>query len=91
MALTAHGTLAPDVVTTVTVDSGRGGIVVVNRQQSGAIWVRIDGVDPAVNGANSYIVLGAREFVAGQRNRQVVPIEVRMLSTAAVDYSVEAF
>lgn len=91
MATTAHGTLEPNVVATVVVESGRGGIVIVNRQQSGVIWVRLDGVDPVAEGAGTFAVFGARDFGVQVRSGQVKAFEVRMLSDVAVQYSVEAY
>lgn len=91
MATTAHGTLEAGVVAAVTVESGRGGIVIVNRQQSGVIWVRLDGTDPVPEAPNTFAVFGAREFGVQTRSRQVAEFEVRMLSDTAVQYSVEAY
>lgn len=90
MASTAHGALTANTVASVTITPGSDGIVVVNRDQAGAIWVRIDGVDPTINGANSYIVLGAREFPIEWRNRTPGDVTVRMLSDQSRTYSVEA-
>ncbi len=86
MAATAHGTLTPDEVEAVTIEVNRFGFEVVNRTLSGAIWVRFDGVDPEVAGADSYVVLGARRFPFSGSAKT---IEVRLLSTDELDYSVE--
>jgi hypothetical protein len=91
MATTAHGTLAANEVTSVAIESGRGGIVIVNRAQTGTIWVRLDGVDPEPEGSGTFAVYGAREFPAQQRTRQIINVEVRMISDTAVQYSVEAY
>lgn len=91
MATTAHGTLAANVITTVSVESGRGGVVIVNPQQTGIIWVRFDGINPTPEGPGTYAVYGVREFPSMQRSRQVVAVEVRMLADTALDYSVEAY
>lgn len=90
MTATAHGSLTANTVKTVQIDSGRGGIVIVNRDQQGIIWVRIDGVDPQPETAGTYAVFGAREF-ALTRNQQAVPIDVRMVSDVTRKYSVEAY
>ena len=90
MARTAHGTLAANVVTSVTVDSGWGRIVVINRQQSGVIWVRLDGIDPVPEGPDTFAVFGAREFTH-RPNTQRSTFEVLMFSDNIREYSVEAF
>lgn len=88
MASTAHGTLVANVVSTVTVFSGQRGVVVVNRTlDGGAIWARIDGIAPTVAGADSYVVLGAREFPLRDRYYDVT---VKLLSATARDFTVEA-
>lgn len=86
MADTAHGTLTANQVTTVTITSGYGGIEVVNRDMQGAIWVRLDGTNPQVAGADSYVVLGARSFPTRKRGA----VTVKMVSDADRAYSVEA-
>lgn len=85
MAHTVSGVLVAGVVSTVTVESdSRGGYEVVNRSQTGEIWVRADGTDPTVGGADSWVVLGARRF----RSR-FNPITVRLISTGALNYAVD--
>jgi len=91
MATTAHGTLNANEVTSVAVESGWGGIVVINRAQTGVIWVRLDGQDPEPEQPNTFAVFGAREYPADSREDQVRTVEVRMLSDTAVQYSVEAY
>lgn len=90
MAYTSHGGLTANQVKTLTLDSGRGGIVIVNRAQEGVIWARIDGQDPTPEGPDSYAVFGAREFSLS-RNQQNFPIVVKLLTDADRTYSVEAF
>lgn len=84
MANSKSGTLTGSVVTTVTVIADGLGIQVVNRSQTGTIWVRLDGVDPVAAADDTYAVLGARHFVT-----HTGAVQVRLLSTAALDYSVE--
>jgi len=91
MATTAHGTLNANEVASVAVESGRGGIVIVNRQQSGVIWVRLDGVDPQPEQPDTFAVYGAREFPVQSRRNQVIELDVRMLTDEAKQYSVEAY
>lgn len=90
MASTAHGVLTADQVSAVNITPGNGGVVVVNRDLTGEIWVRIDGGDPAIAGADSYVVTGAREFPMTRRQVQAGTVTVKMLSTAGRSYSVEA-
>lgn len=90
MASTQHGTLAAGAVTTVTIRPGEEGIVVVNRDLAGAIWVRLDGQPPQVGGADSYVVLGAREFPLSRAKIQKQSITVTMISDANRSFTVEA-
>lgn len=90
MPSTAHGTLTPNEVTTLNLTAGRTGIVVVNRNQEGVIWVRIDGTDPVAEAPDSYAVFGAREFYIGRKG-QYGDVEVRLLSDADRAYTVEAY
>lgn len=90
MATTAHGTLTADQVETVTVEPGRNGVVVVNRNQSGVIWVRLDGQDPQPEGAGSYAVFAVREFFLG-RDFAYKPLDLRMLTDEDRPYTVEAY
>jgi hypothetical protein len=90
MATTSHGALTANTVKQIELESGRGGIVVVNRTQEGIIWVRIDGQDPVPEGAGTYAVFGAREFPL-TRNQQNYPIDVRMITDEDRAYTVEAF
>lgn len=84
MAATAHGTLTPNEVTEVEVQSGWTGLEIINRSQHGTLWVRFDGQDPTPGGADSFCVLGARSF--GRRGTA----NVRIMATEALDFSVEA-
>lgn len=90
MAKTAHGALTADQITTIEVEAGPTGVVVVNRALEGVIWVRIDGEDPVVEGADTYAVFGAREFAVGRR-RSLSAITVKLLSDADRGYTVEGF
>jgi hypothetical protein len=88
MAATSHGTLAANTVKTVTVEPGWNGIEVVNRDMTGVIWVRLDGQNPTIEGADSYAVFGARSFPL--RRGASGSVTVRMISDAARKYTVEA-
>lgn len=90
MASTSHGVLTANQVTTLSIDAGIGGVVVVNRSLEGALWVRIDGQDPQMGAPNSYIVLGAREFPLSRQRLQAGPVTVKIVSDAARAYTVEA-
>lgn len=84
MANAKSGTLTISTVATVTVTADGNGIQIVNRSQTGTIWVRLDGVDPVAAADDNYAVLGVRHFPT-----RTGAISVRLLSTAALDYSVE--
>lgn len=89
MARSVSGTLTPDEVATVTVSGAMpgGGIEIINRSQSGTIWVRCDGYDPEVAGTSSHPVLGARRIPYGWFRGS--DVEVRMISDEALAYTVE--
>jgi hypothetical protein len=84
MAYAASGTLTGGAVTTVTVTATADGVEVINRTQTGEIWVRLDGTDPTVAGADCFVVLGARLFPA--RNGLVT---VKLIASSALAYAVE--
>lgn len=90
MASTTHGTLSPNTVASVSVTPGYEGIVVVNRSLEGEIWVRIDGQDPSPSAPDSYVVLGAREFPMSLTQVRKGSVNVRLVSDAARQFSVEA-
>jgi hypothetical protein len=90
MAKTTHGTLSANSVASVSITPGYEGIVVVNRTLSGEIWVRIDGVDPGVGADGSYVVIGAREFPMSLSDVRKGTINVRLVSDAVRQFSVEA-
>lgn len=84
MANAESGTLTGSVVTTVTVAADGLGIQVVNRTQTGVIWVRLDGVDPVAAADDNFAVLGVRHFVT-----RTGMIEVRLISADALEFTVE--
>jgi hypothetical protein len=89
VAAARHGILTANVVTTVTItDAWPGGIDIVNRSLTGEIWVTLDGSTPTVAGDDCYVVLGARRFDNPSIGDDTVA--VRLLSTAALAYSVES-
>lgn len=90
MASTAHGVLTANVVTTLSIDAGNGGLVVVNRSLEGVIWVRIDGQDPQIAGEGTYAVFGARDFPISRYRLRSGPIIVKLISDTARAYTVEA-
>ena len=82
-----NGTLTASTVATVTVSDAFPGINIVNRSQTGTIWVTLDGSTPTVAGANCYPVLGVRYFnVAGPH---ATAVTVKLISSSALDYTVE--
>ncbi len=90
MPAASHGVLTPDQITSVQVDAGPDGVVVVNRSLTGTIWVTVDGSDPDDSAANSFSVLGARDFQFSRYRRQSGPIVVKLIAGEALAYSVEA-
>lgn len=87
MAATVHGTLTADEVTTVMVHPGSAGIEVINRDLTGVIWVRVDGVDPVPMGAGTFAVLGSRTFPLRRRGQAVA---VKLVAEVDRAFSVEA-
>jgi hypothetical protein len=73
--------------TTVVVGMIRDGVTVINRSQTGELWVRLDGQDPTVAGDDCFVVLGARTFTPPDIDWAM---EIRMISSQALNYSVES-
>lgn len=90
MASTAHGVLSPNQIQTVYVDPGINGVVIVNRNLEGAIWVTIDGSDPRPAMPGTYVVLGARDFNVTRAQVRSGNLAVKLISDAARAYTVEA-
>lgn len=80
------GTLTPGVVKTeiVRIDQSMGAAV-VNRSMTGTIWIRVDGIDPATSPLDNCFPVMAVRNIQGRSDS----IEVRMISTQALDYTVE--
>lgn len=88
MASARHGTLVANTVTTVTIDTtgDYSEIVdVINRSQSGEMYVTADGTAPTVTGNDTRAVMGVTSF----RRRTAAPFVVKLISTAALSYSVQ--
>ncbi len=90
MPSTSHGVLTANQVSTLTIDPGIGGLVIVNRSLEGAIWARIDGQNPVAGAPDSYVILGAREFPLSRRVLQAGAVTVKLISDSARAYTVEA-
>jgi len=54
---TRHKTLALGIIDTLNFTGDHGSVSISNRSSSNDLFVTTDGVDPAVNGDDSYIVL----------------------------------
>lgn len=87
MRTAKSGTLTPSAITSVTITEGYPSVEIVNRSLTGTIWVTLDGTDPTVAGDNCYPVLGVRVFNLPAPHTTAVT--VKLLSTAALDYTVE--
>lgn len=90
MATTAHGTLTAGEITTLDVEAGRHGIVVVNPSQDGTLWLTINGDDPEPFGENTYACYGVREFPLSYADWGDT-FTVKLTADAALAYSVEAY
>lgn len=91
MAPTAKsGTLVTNTPVSVPITNAYpDGIYVVNRSQTGQIWVRLDGTDPTVAGDDCFVVLGARYF-PNPWSAAAENVTVKLISNAALDYTVES-
>jgi hypothetical protein len=92
MNKSAHGTLVANTVTTVSLTEAgwpvAASILVINVSGGTPIYVRMDGTDPAVKGADSRVVIDFRSF-ASNEDGNANATDVRLISAAAVDYSIE--
>ncbi len=92
VARAKSATLTISTVDTVTITAAfasPGGIEVINRSQTGTIWVRFDGAAPTVGGDDCHPVLGTRFF----ENPWAVystNAGVKLISDAALAYTVES-
>ncbi len=85
-------TLSANTVDTITVTgafASPGGIEVINRSQTGTIWVRLDGTAPTVGGDNCHPVLGTRFFENPWAVYSTNAV-VKLISDAALAYTVES-
>lgn len=80
-----HGALAPSVADRVTLKSAAGGRVRITNRGTVALFYRLDGTDPQVNGLESFVVLPGASDVFSPTS---TPVEVRLISDQAVPYSV---
>jgi hypothetical protein len=88
VARSIHGTLVANTPATIaTIIAGWPGINILNRSQTGTIWVTLDGSTPAIAGAGSYPVLGVRYFPSSYG--QGASAVVKAVSSAALDWTVE--
>lgn len=90
MSIAKSGTLTPNVVETVSIEVTATGaanaVGILNRSESNAIWVRLDGKDPEVEGDDSFPVMNYRLFDA---RAGFTTVTVKMISDTALDYTVE--
>lgn len=83
----ASGSTAANIVTTVQITNHGGTVEVTNRSGTGELWVRFDGVDPVIEGDDSYCVLTSKVFTL-DRVLVTAAAEVRLLSAAVAKYTV---
>lgn len=84
MASVKNGILVANTPSTVTVDGGAGGVLVINCTQTGIIWARLGGGVASVRGDNCYAVLGQRVLPS-----QGSGVTVSLIADAGLTYSVE--
>jgi len=86
---TKHATLVANVVDTVNITGvPRVTVRIVNRNAVAPIFVRLDGVDPVSGADETYGIALSTEKEITVPNINV--IQVRLISTGAAAYSVEA-
>jgi len=90
MARVKSGTLTPSTAVPVTVTGASGGIDVINRTQTGTVWVSLTGT-ATVAGDDCYPVLGNRHFPASITGTDRGSVTVSVISDAALEYTVEGF
>jgi len=85
MAVHAHaGTLVAATVARVDISTWMYGIWLQNRDTTADIWVRLDGVDPAAEADDSFLVRAgdARNFATGNG-----VVTVRLISAGTPSYA----
>jgi hypothetical protein len=85
MARISHGTLVANVIKKVSCAAYTTRITVVNRSQTGEIYFTIDGTDPSIGGDDSNVALGTTTVPTLS---PTAACEIRLLSSAALNYSV---
>jgi hypothetical protein len=85
MGKIVHGTLTPNTVYAFTLDAFCTQVTITNRSQTGEIYFRVDGSDPAVGGAESFVCLGTRAVVPPNYG---LTNSVRLISTDALKYTI---
>ncbi len=84
----AHGTLVADTVSTEDFTVGNADVVVHLRSGSGPIYFTVNGTDPEVEGAGTYLVhnmLAVRSVAIDTSDAQTI----KLISASADSYSVE--
>lgn len=83
-----HDILVPDEVYEAILSRGNHyWASITNRSNTGEIYITINGPDPAIKGAQSYLVSGYRAF----RIITNEDVNIKLISSAALDFSVELF
>lgn len=79
--------LVVGVVDIIILSGTFSGVRITNRSNLGNIFARTDGVNPTVNGDDSYVILEGKEKIISVP--ELNNIEVRIISSVAAGYSVE--
>lgn len=90
MAKSKHGTLVANTVASVAITDHGGHLEIVNRSGTGEIWARFDGTNPVAEADDTFVIVGARRFpIVNLAITDVTTVTVKLISTAALKYSVE--
>jgi len=87
MNLTLHTIAVPAVVDIVDIGALYSEVTIFNRSATDPLFIRMDGVDPSINGADSRLVMvrTSRTF----NNPNPTATQARIISPGAAGYSVE--
>ena len=82
-----HATLVATVVDTVNLSAAFSTVRITNRGTLGTVFVRVDGVDPAVGADETFAV--KNDFEKEVPIPNTAAVQVRLICSAASPYSVE--
>jgi hypothetical protein len=88
VARITHGALVANVVTDVTFDYNASSAYILNRSGAAEIYIRVDGVNPTVGGADCDVIPTAIGWVEIPLPGDA-PFSVRLISSGTPTYTVK--